>query len=263
MTARPGVAEFTRVGEVVKAVTFDVPEAESKALSTEVQANLAGIPTKVTDLETCRRAKESLPLLKRAEDRVVAFFKGIKEQAFRAHRAITAKEAEQLKPIQDLRRILNAEVYRFEQAEKARREEEGRRIAEEERQRQQAQAVEEAAALEETSPEMADQILEQAIAAPLPTVILPDTTVEVAGVSSQANYKWNFVGTVPNELGETQPWKKLTAEQQARIRSLMPRDYMCPDESGITKIVKAMGPAAAKLVPGISVFDAGTVRTRG
>ena len=261
--SRPGVAEFTRVSEVVRTVQFDVPDEQAKALSAEVQGQLAGIPTKVTDLETCRRAKESLPLLKKAEDRVTAFFKDIKDAAFKTHRAITAKETEQLKPIQDLRKILNGEVYRFEQAEKARREEEARRIAEEERQRLQAQALEEAAALEETAPEMAEQIIEQAIAAPLPTVILADTTVEVAGVSSQANYKWHFVGTVPNELGETQPWKKLTADQQARVRSLMPREYLVPDESGITKIVKAMGPTAAKLIPGISVFDAGTVRTRG
>jgi len=263
MTARAGVAEFTQVSDVVSHITFNVPEQEAKALSTEVQAHLANIPTKVTDLETCRRAKESLPLLKKAEDRVVTFFRDIKGASYNAWKAIVAKETEQLKPIQDLRKVLNGEVYRFEQAEQRRREEEARKIAEEERQRLQAQALEEAAALSETAPEMAEQIVEQAIAAPLPTVVLPDTTVEVEGVSSQANYKWHFVGTVPNELGETIPWKKLTGEQQARIRSLIPRDYMVPDESGITKIVKAMGPGAAKLVPGIAVFDAGTVRTRG
>ena len=254
---------FTPVAEIIQRATFDVPEIEQKALNAEVQAHLAGIPTKVVDLDTCRRAKESLPLLKKAEDRVVLFFRDIKDAAFKAHRAITAKEAEQLKPIQDLRKILNGEVYRFEQAEQRRREDEGRRLAEEARQRLQAQAVEEAAALEETAPEMAEQILEQAIAAPLPTVVVADTTVEVEGVSSQANFKWHFVGTVPNELGETVPWKKLTGDQQARIRSLIPRDHMIPDESGITRIVKAMGLGAAKLVPGIQVFDAGTVRTRG
>ena len=262
MTAA-GVTEFTRVGEVIQKATFDVPEAESKALSTEVRAHLASVPTKVTDLETCRRANESLPLLKKAEDRVILFFRDIKDAAFKAHRAITAKEAEQLKPIQDLRKIINAEVYRFEQAEARRREEAARAIAEEERQRMQAQALEEAVALAETAPEMAEQIIEQTIAAPLPTVVLPDTTVDVKGVSSQANYKWCFVGTAPTELGETVPWKKLTGAQQARIRSVIPRDHMIPDESGITKIVKAMGPAAVKLVPGIAVFDAGTVRTRG
>lgn len=260
---KTGAAEFTRGSEVVWQVQFDVPESEVKALSADVQASFAGIPTKVVDFETYQRAKESLPLLKKAEDRVVAFFLDIKDAAFKAHRTITAKESEQLKPIQDLRKILNSEVYRFEQAEKARREEEARRIAEEERQQLQTQALEEAAALEETAPEMAEQIIAQAIEAPLPTVILPDTAVEVAGVSSQANHKWHFVGTVPNELGETIAWKKLTGEQQARIRSLMPRDYLCPDESAITKIVKAMGPAAARLIPGIAVFDAGTVRTRG
>lgn len=263
MTARAGVAEFTKVSEVVKQITFDVPEQETKALSTEVQRQLASIPTKVIDLETCRRAKESLPLLKKAEDHVILFFRDIKDAAFKAHRAITAKEAEQLKPIQDLRKILNGEVYRFEQAEQRRREDDARRIAEEERQRLQVQALEEAAALSETAPEMAEQILEQAIAAPLPTVVLADTTVEVKGVSSQANYRWHFVGTVPNELGETVSWKKLTDDQQARIRSLIPREYLVPDESSITKIVKAMGPTASKLVPGISVFDAGTIRTRG
>mgnify|MGYP001613166018 CR=1 FL=1 len=117
MTARAGVAEFTRVSEVVKQVQFDVPESEAKALSTEVQGQLAGIPTQVTDLETCRRAKESLPLLKKAEDRVLRFFncdpdgtegRGIKPLAYKAWKALCDKETAQLKPIQDLRKILNS-----------------------------------------------------------------------------------------------------------------------------------------------------------
>ena len=72
--SRPGVTEFTRVSELLPKPTFDVPEAESQALATDIQGQLANLPTSIPDIETYRKVVESLPLLKKAEDKVVAFF---------------------------------------------------------------------------------------------------------------------------------------------------------------------------------------------
>ena len=97
MSARPGVAEFTRVSELLPKPAFDVPEPERQALASDIQAQLASLPTTIPDIDTYRRVVESLPLLKKAEDKVVGFFKDMKQRAYEAHKAITTKEAEQLK----------------------------------------------------------------------------------------------------------------------------------------------------------------------
>src|SRR3990167_29817 len=243
MTPRSGVAEFTKVGEIVQ--RFDVPEQESQALASDIQSQLSGLPTVIADPETYRAAKEALPLLKRAEDKVVNFFRDIKNAAFKAHQAITTKETEQLKPIRDARTRVSSLIYGYE-----REQERIKRVAEleaarVEQERQQAAALEEAEALEAAgAPEMAAMVIEQAIAAPTPVIVLPSEAVEGTGVSMTANWQWRFVG-----------------DDEERAMRLLPLEYCCADRSKITKVVKAMKKGTQ--IPGIEVFDAGTVRVRG
>jgi hypothetical protein len=42
---------------------------------------------------------------------------------------------------------------------------------------------------------------------------------------------------------------------------LLPREYLRPDEKAIGKVVKAL--KGSTRIPGVEVFDAGTVRVRG
>ena len=244
MTAR-GIAEFTRVSEIVQRATLDVPEPERQKLASDIEAQLSQLPTVITDPQTYVAAKEYLPRLKQAEDRVLNFFKDIKDAAFKAHKAITTKETEQLKPIKTARDRLARLIYDYEAEENRKRRQ--RELEEQKRlqEQQQAAAVEEAVSMAEAgAPEMAEQILEQAIAAPPPVVVLPPSTVTVAGVSTAENWKWRYVN-----------------DSEEHAMRLLPREYCCPDESKITKVVKAM--KGGTRIPGIEVYDAGTVRVRG
>lgn len=235
---------------------IEVPEAESRALSTDIQSQLAQLPTVIDTPETYRKAKESLPILKRAEDKVTAFFKDIKDAAFRAHRAITTKETEQLAPIRKARTDISNLIYSYEREQERVRREAEQKAAEEERRRREDEALRAAAAAAETSAEVAEQILEQEIAAPAPVVILPSRSVEVIGVTARENWQFKYVGCATG-----QRWKDLTDEQRKRIMSMLPREFLVPDESAIGRVVKAM--KSGTRIPGVEVYDAGTIAVRG
>jgi hypothetical protein len=235
---------------------FDVPDDQVRALSTDIQAQLSQLPTVIDSPETYRKAKESLPVLKRAEDKVVDFFRSIKDAAFKAHRAITAKETEQLDPIKRARTRLASLIYDYEREQDRLRREAEQQAADEERRRREDEALKAAEAIAPSSPEVAEQILQQEIEAPAPVVALPSTRVEVSGVSIRENWSFTYVGASPG-----QKWKDLTDEQRKRVLSLLPREMLVPDESAIGRVVKAM--KSGTKIPGVQAYDAGTVAVRG
>lgn len=230
-------------------------DAQQQALTADIQAQLAHVPTKVTDLDTCRLAKESLPILKRAENRVLDFFKPLKDAANKAHKLLCDKENEQLRPIKNLRVILSTEVYNFEQEQERQRRERERQAQEDERRRREAAALAEAESLAATAPDVAEQILEQAIAAPAPTVVMPSTRVDVVGVSMAANWQWRFAGCAAGV-----DWDKLPDADRQRLIQILPREYLRPDERAIARVVKAL--KGSTRIPGVEPFDAGSVRVR-
>lgn len=235
-----------------------VDPAEEQALHSDITTQLATLPKSIDSPDTYRRAKESLPLLKRAEDKVLAFFVDIKDAAFKAHRAITTKETAQLKPIKDARTRLAGLIFNYEQELQLVRREQERKAQEEEQQRREAAALEEASALsDQGAPEMAEQVLEQAIAAPAPVVIIPSRAVEVDGVTIRENWQFAYVGASPG-----QKWKDLTDAQRARVMALIPREFLVPDESAIGRAMKIPS-MRAQGIPGVQSYDAGTVAVRG
>jgi len=237
-------------------VPFDVPEEQTRALSDDIRAQLSRLPVLIDSPTTYRQAKESLPLLKRAEDKVVGFFRDMKRAAYEAHRSITSKEAEQLKPITQARTFVSRLIYDYEREQERLRREQERKAQEEEQARRDAAALDEAAAVAALSPEMADQIIEQAIAAPPAVVVMPSQSLDVTGVSVRENWQFVYSGGSPG-----QKWKDLSDEQRKRVLQLIPRDYLCPDEAVIGRVVKAM--KSGTTIPGIQAYDAGTVAVRG
>jgi hypothetical protein len=239
-------------------VTFPAPdEQQAQALSLDIRNQLSGLPTAITDPETYRRAKESLPLLKRAEDKVADFFRDIKQAANAAHKAITTKEAAELRPIALARQKLSGLIYDYERELERQRREREREEADRLRREREAEAMFEAETLAaQGAPEMAEQVLDQAIAAPTPVVIAPRQDVEVAGVSVRENWQFLYQGGSPG-----QKWKDLSDEQRKRVLQLIPREYLVPDESAIGRVVKAM--KSGTKIPGVQAYDAGTIAVRG
>jgi hypothetical protein len=235
---------------------LELPEEETRALSTNIQAQLSQLPTVISSPDDYRKAKESLPVLKRAEDRVVLFFKDIKAAAYEAHRKLSAKENDALSPIKQARQRISSLIYGYEQEQARVKREAERKAAEEEKRRREEDAIREAETMSALSPEIAEQILEQEIAAPAPVVVLPSTNVEVSGVSVRENWQYVYSGGSPG-----QKWKDLTDEQRKRVISLIPREFLMPDESAIGRVVKAM--KSGTKIPGVQAYDAGTVAVRG
>ncbi len=246
-----GVAALVRQGQ------FDVPEPERQALETDIQSQLARLPAAITDAGTYQRAKQSLPVLKQAEGTVLAFFRDMKDAAFKAHRAITTKETAQLKPIKEERNRMAGLIVGWEREQERRRREADLRQQAALQQRLQDTAVEEAAALESAGePDLAAQVLEQALDAPAPVVVTPSATVAVAGVSVREHWQFVYDGASPNRK-----WKDLTDAQRKRVLQFLPREYLMPDEAAIGKVVKAM--KSGTKIPGLRAFDAGSVAVRG
>lgn len=101
----------------------------------------------VNDAETYQSAGGMIINLDNLIKKIKTYWKEPKEKAFQAHKAITAKEAEMLKPIEERRRFLNGKISaylteqeRIRKAEQARLDEERRKAEQKEREKLQARA---------------------------------------------------------------------------------------------------------------------------
>jgi hypothetical protein len=121
-------------------------------------------------------------------------------------------------------------------------------LSEEARKEEQARLTREAELLEQRGEtQLANQVLEQAVNAPAPVVVLERSLPDVRGVSTTANWKWRPVG------GDT-------PQARARAVALVPREFLCLDEKKLNAHAKAHGASAR--VPGLEFYDAGSVRVR-
>lgn len=156
-------------------------ELEVKALTLKDQATAMV----VNDVTQYAAAGELGKSIKELRAKIVTYFKPLKESAFAAHKAITAKESEELKPVDEaiaiLRDTMNAftreqERIRQEAERKARQEAEA--AAEKERQRLLAQAIK---AEEKGQTEKAEEKLEQAeMVYTAPVTVAPTVAKTVA-----------------------------------------------------------------------------------
>ena len=90
-------------------------------------------------------------------------------------------------------------------------------------------------------------MLEEAVSAPAPVVVVPSTLPANRAITSTPNYQWRPVG------GDS-------AEARARAVKLVPREFLTLDDRKLTAYAKAHGTSGR--VPGIEFFDAGSVRVR-
>ena len=158
------------------------------------------------------------------------------------------RETAVLDPIVKFEMTAKTNRLRLERQEAEARRREEQRLAEEARRQEQERLAREAADLEQRNePELARQVLEQAVHAPAPVVVLRPTLPPTKGISSRPNYQWRPVG------GDT-------AEARARAVSLVPRDFLKLDEVKLNAYAKAHGTSGR--IPGIEFFDAGTVSVR-
>ncbi len=209
---------------------------------------LADETAEVTDAASMRRVGELLVEVVGHKKDVTSWFEPIAALADRFHKAITGRRVQVLAPLVAFEAKAKTNVDRFQREQDRLRREEEQRLAEDGRREEQRRLEAEAALLENRGePELASQVLEQAIATQAPVVVLPSRTPEVRGVSFSANYKWRPVG------GDT-------PEGRARAVKLVPREFLCLDDKKLNAHAKAHGLSGR--LPGIEFYDAGTVRVR-
>lgn len=172
-------------------------ELESSALTLKEQA----ASMVINDLTSFASAGELGKNIKELRAKIVEYFKPIKEAAHQAHKAITAKESSELKPVDEaiaiLRDTMNAftrEQERIRQEEERKRQKEEEEKAEKERQKLLAQAIK---AEEKGKDEKAEELLEQAeniyVA---PVTVAPTIAKTVATASGNVTQAVDYIISV-------------------------------------------------------------------
>jgi len=184
----------------------------------------------VTDAPSYELAGRELLALGQYERKVTLWFEPLKKAAHHAWKVLCDRERDVLAPLQrEITRVKRERVV-WKDAEHRRRRAEEQRLAAEQRRRAQELAARQAAALESRGQvARAEAVLERAITAPAPAVVLPDSTPKVAGISQRQVWKWRVVD-----------------------EALVPRDYLKLDDTRIGGVVRAMKSTCA--IPGIEVY---------
>jgi len=239
---------FPNPVNVIRAyVESDFAQALATELARKVKV-LAEEGVEVTDVISLQRVEERLVDVAGHRKEIEGWFKPVKDFAFRLHRMICDRETDILRPLRAF------ETSAKDSSQAYRREQERLRIAEEQRLQAEARKAEqdrlaqEAELLEQRGEsDLAEQVLEQAIAAPAPVVVVADNLPRTAGVSHRANWKWRPIG------GDT-------PANRARALKLVPREYLELSDKKLNAAAKAH--EGSIRIPGIEFFDAGTVSVR-
>jgi hypothetical protein len=165
-------------------------------------------------------------------------FAPAKKAAYDAHKKITALEAALLEYPKTAEALIKQAISRFDMEQaRIRRIREAEAQAEAKR-RQDAAAMEEAEALQAAGDQRgAEQVIEEAAAAPAPVIELARPMA--AGISTRKSFTYRIVDA-----------------------SKIDRRFLIPDEVSIRKLVRAMGPDAAAIVGGIEVIEERIVSAR-
>jgi regulator of protease activity HflC (stomatin/prohibitin superfamily) len=156
--------------------------------------------------------------------------------AHKLHKALCDRESEILAPIRMVDVKLRSAIGTYNDERTRAREAQERAEAERRRKEDEARAAQEAAQLEAAGEHMmAAQVLEEAIAAPTPVVVLPDEMKAIEGLSLRTEYRWRYLDNDP-----------------VRAFQLIPREYLVVDEVKLTRLAKAMKGTAH--VPGITFY---------
>ncbi|HYM24957.1 MAG TPA: hypothetical protein VEU08_17190 [Vicinamibacterales bacterium] len=202
----------------------------------------------VSDAISFQRVGERLVDVASHRKDVEGFFKPLKDFAYRLHRMVCDRESAVLRPLQAFESAAKSNAQAWQRDEERKRREEEQRRAEEGRKAEEERLAREAELLEQRGePELAAQVLEQAVNVPAPVVVLPSSVPTVQGMTFRERWCWRPLG------GDT-------PQARARAIQLAPREFLTLDEKKLNAYARSHG-ASAK-VPGLEFFDAGSVAVR-
>jgi hypothetical protein len=212
-----------------------VANIEKNVLTTTEYAAAIAVATHEQYTEACDFIKAVARTRKEVEDT----FGPIKQKAHAAWKETVAQENKFLAPLDQATTLVKGKIGSFlaEQERQRRAEEEkAREIA---RKEAEDRAIAEAAELaRQGESKAAEQVIEQAVSAPAPVVVIPNAVQKQEGIATRKVWKYRIVNT-----------------------SLIPREYLAVDEQKIGQVVRAMKDMAK--IPGVEVYSEDTVSVRG
>jgi hypothetical protein len=235
------------------AVVLDVtkPESTAAALGVELGTTTRSLTTRLDNvtIETVSDLQQQVldrQALGDAMKRVESFFGPFKAMAHKLHRALCDQESDILQPLLRLDALKRNAIAGFKNRQDHERRERERAEAEQLRRARDAQAASEAAALEAVGEHAtAAAVIEEAIAAPAPVVVLPDVTKTVEGLHFTRRWCWKYAGG-PADVRETPP------DVLARALALIPAEFLGVDEKKVGAYARSM--KASARVPGIDFY---------
>jgi len=200
----------------------------------------------VVDLVSLERAVRIRAAIGEKTQGIAAKLAEPKQWAHRLHKWFCGLEASACRPLTDLDNYERKQIQDFKAQQDRERAERERRESEALQREQEARAAQTAAAYEHAGEtQMAAAVLEEAIAAPAPIVVLPDETKSIEGLQFTRRWLWRYSGG-PKVVKDTPP------EIVARTMELIPRAYLCVDEKKVGALVR--NSKGTLKIPGVDVY---------
>lgn len=212
-------------------ISFEIPDASQMARESRMAVEESQA-IRVIDAPSYALAAERVKGLASLKKHITDWFEPLVKQANQAHKALTGRRAEELKPIEAEEARLRREMTAWNAEQQRRQREEEARLAAEAKRREEEFALQEAAMLQAQGVSEAEAmaVVEQAIAAPAPIITLPTAAPKVDGISYRSEWRWQ----VDNEAA-------------------VPREYLSVNEKAIGGVVRAL--KGATRIPGVRVWE--------
>jgi len=189
----------------------------------------------VLDEVTHLRALNLAAECKQRQRKVEEVWGEAKEATHKAWKTVTDTIASFTKPLADAASICNQKAYAWKKVEDERRRIEAQRIERENAKRVEEELLRTAEALtEDGNSELADEVMAQKVEV---ATVKPVEVAKPEGISYRENWQFRIVDA-----------------------SIVPREYLMPDEKKIGQFVKAN--KANTKIAGVEVYDAGTTVIR-
>jgi hypothetical protein len=205
-------------------------------------------PPDVTDHASYAAVGERLVEVVRHRKTVEDFFEPITQLYYRFHQASCGRRTEVVSLLTDWEALAKQNRLALEQKDARERREQDQRDAEAARIVEQNRIAREAEHIQHTEPALANVILEEAVAAPMPVFARASSLPKTKGITkTRENWKWSPI------LGDT-------TEGRQRAEKMVPREFLELSDRKLTAHAKAHRDSIK--VPGIRFYDAGSVPVR-
>lgn len=228
-------------------------EPDTKKIGTESHSiTVQAKAITVTDEASYRKASALIDVGNGLLKQIGETFDPLIKNAHQLHKDLLGRKKTFTDPIESALNAKKREMSNWQMAEERKRREEEARLAEAGRREAQEQAMREASVLaSQGEAEAAEQVIEEAIHAPAPTVVLPKFQSSEFGRTTRTVWKWKIV-----DLAKL-PLHFLTVTENASTK--LPQDISTAAIGALVRTLKNKELAEAQFKGGVEVWEDKTI----